>query len=199
MARGRDFDASAPPRIVWGPPLPEPEPLEERLRQQEVDRRRRTIAAVVTLFICVGAFAETLALTTRPVTARSEPLPEAVPTQVALPMAPAIAPIAAAPPSTSAWSVAAMPVPAETEPQAQSPSIPVTSLPKAPPRATVAPWRSSGAAPMSAPALKRVRVHVEPTPVPTAEDPFVEAARRPVATPPPPAPSAAPKRPDDGF
>jgi hypothetical protein len=199
VSREPDFDPSMPPRIVWGAPLPEQEPLERRLRQQAIERRRRSIAAAVTLFICVGAFVETVALTTRPVTARSEPLPDGVPTQIALTTSPPSAPTAAAPPSSAAWSVAAMPVPAVPEPPGDTPSIPVASLPKAPLRTTVAPSRVSAARPMATRAVKRVHVHVEPTPVPAVGDPFVAAARQPVVTQAPPAPVATPSRPDDGF
>jgi hypothetical protein len=213
------YDTATMQKIVWGPPPPQPEPPEETLeaaqpRQRIVGRRRRLMAGLVTFAIGAGALAEVIALTTRPVVARLEPLPTGVLTHAASPVEAPVAPALPAPVSAVGWSVAATPAAPEPTAPPSTPAISVTALPKVPAPVSIGAALPAAIAPRAIePRLKRrpfaqahaaaatpkqLHVPVEPSPVPTVDDPFVTAARR--AVPPSAAPKAAVKpRIDDGF
>ena len=171
------YDAAMMPRIVWGPQPGEAASAEERIGAHRLSHRRRVIGAAAALVIGVGLIAELVALATRPVVERSEPLPTATLTQTAKTLESAAAPpaVASANAAAAPWSVATT---TAVETPAVAPTIaevPVTALPVAPApvRAETAPAtvphrieQVPEAARRATRPWRTVQVHVEPAPVP---------------------------------
>jgi hypothetical protein len=191
------YDAAMTPRIVWEPQPAPAIPVEDELRQRRLRNRRRIVASVAALLIGAGVFTEVVALSDRQVAARSEPVPQQTLAQA---MAPAESP----------------PAPPATVPTAAIAEVAVTSLPVAAPtpmrtttvappvqhRAQPLPGTQPRVAPVTTHASPPARVRPQSPPVEAPDDPFVSAARAPVANAGAPAPSpraAAKPAVDDGF
>jgi hypothetical protein len=195
------------PRIVWGPQPEDELPVEPQIRDGRLSRRRKTIGGIAAVVINLGVLVEAVAFTTRPVASRSEPLPQEVSAQAAA----RVTAFAAAPAVSSPPSAAAAP-PVAAVPVAPVAIVPVPALsvaPQPPAAATSAPTATrhdtvrKATAPAAAGLItwKAVRVHLEPSPAPIPDDPFVTAARAPATSLPAQAsaPSTRAKPVDDGF
>jgi hypothetical protein len=184
------YDAAMMPRIVWGPQPTDELPGDLQLRERQVDHRRKMIGRVAALVISVGVLAEVAALATRPVATRSESVPQSIVVPAVAPPVPetvAIAPSVPLVPVTDLPVAAPLPVITKTNP------VPVQRHAE---RGPQAPARAAFITARPAP------VHGKPASLPSAEDPFVAAARARVSSPVAPASNpavAAKPAVDDGF